>query len=557
MPSNNLKLVIIGGSLAGLTAATRARRINEKAEITIVESGNYIGIPLPALPEFAAGIIKKKESLITDVDIRIEQIYNIRILKNTKAIEIDREKKIVSVKDNNSGKISQIAYDKLLLACGNKFSIPSIAKNKLANVFTLKTIDDSINIQNFIKKTGAKDVTIVGTNYFGLMTASFFIKSGFNLSIIDNKQDITDDFDKDFNFLIKEELTNNGVKIYLNKDIKDYSKIEKERVSRIKLQDGSSIDTHLIIFLNHITPNYELAKKSGLDLNNANRIKVNEKFQTSDPDIYAVGSIIEQYHIINKKSFSKIPTGAATQLQAKLAGTIIAGGDANNRGIYESRLIVFENMTIGFVGLNSNDAKKYNINTISVALHTGSHERFIPGSKHIYMKILVNSDTKKIIGAQVSGKGDGVDKRLDTLSTAIYSGLTLEDINNLNLCYSPGLSVSKDPINILGAIGLDRFNGYSHAVDFDEVPFNSETLILDVRSKEEYLKSRIENSMCIPLNELRDRLNEIPKEKHIYIFGHIGIMGYIAERILKGNGFTNVFNIEGGILSIKMKEKNY
>jgi len=552
--NKKIKIVIIGGSIAGLSAATRARRINEYAEISIIDESKYIGIPLSGLPAYASGVLSNKETLLIGNEDRIKNIYNINIYKYHSAYEINLEKKEVYVKNLSTGKTFELNYDKLILATGNKYNLPKLQKRKISNLFFLRNIEDAIEIRDFIDKTSAKDITIAGSNLLSLITIGNLIKKGFNVTLIENNQIISNDFDEEFSYIIYDELIKNGVDIYLNSSIKDYIKIDRERINKIKLDNGAIINTHMIIFFPHIIPNTDLIKKLNLDRGDSDRIKVNEKMQTSNYNVFAAGNIAEANNYITKKPFTGYLTGASTQQQARVAGSVAAGKTSSFKGVLESKIIVLKNLTVGIVGLTLSNAKKLGYDVMPVTIYTGSHERFIPGSFQIHLKIIVNKEDRKILGAQVSGKGEGVDKRLDTLSTAINSSMTVDDLINLDLCYSPGVSTSKDPINILGMVAADRLDGLSNAVELENIKFENNPFILDVRNKKDYISSHIQNSKWIPLNELRSRINELPKDAYIYVYGYVGLQGYIAERILKGNGFEHVFNIEGGITSVKLME---
>ncbi len=551
--NKKLKILIIGGSVAGLSAATRARRINELAEITIIDDSKYIGYPISILPAFASGVINKKESVVSGQEEKIIEVYNIRILKNHKATQIDRKEKKVTIKNIETKKISEILYDKLILACGNKFILPKTSEIRSKNIFILKKFDDALNIRSYIEKTAAEEITIIGVNYLGLLTANNFIKKGFKVTIIEEKQRLMEEFDDEFSFLIKNELLKNGANVIVGASIKKLIRNDKDIVYKIMLDNGIVIHPQLVIFFERIAPNIDLANQSSLSIGNTGRIIVNNKMQTQDLDIFAVGNISETFNSITKCPGNNHLIGPA-QFQGRVAATNAAGVEMTYTGIIGTKIIKFQNLTIGITGLNKEYAKENGYNIFSLTIYAGNHERFFSGAEQLRLKIIVDKENRKVLGAQVSSKGDGVDKTLDVLATAIYSGLTVDDLINLNLSYSTELSTSKSPINIIAMAAANRLDGLSNTVNMNDIYVNDKICILDIRNKKEYLKSHIESSIWIPLNELRSRLDEIPKDMDIYIYGHIGVRGYIAERILKGSGFDSVFNIEGGLTSIKVSE---
>ncbi len=548
-----IKIVVIGGSIGGLTAAKRARRISELAEITIIEESKYIGGTNSALPFYTSGNIKKIETLYTEDEEELEEIYNIKLLKNYKAIDINRKEKKVIVKNLAIEKNIEIPYDKLVLACGSRFKLPKIVQKKIKNVFVLNSIQDAIEIREYTEKTSAKEILIVGSNYYSLITADSFIKKGFNVSLIDKKLIGLQEFDFEFNHILREEMKNKGIILYNNLSIKKFIKNDKEKISKVELNNNQTIDTHLILFYDNYLPNIELAKKAALDLGETERIKVDNKMITVDQDIFAIGSIAESYNRITnlpESSNFMIPV----QIQARVAGSVAAGQEMIYKGSIKITVIKFQDFVIGSAGLNIQALNKIGIDNYSVTLFAGDHERYQPINEKLHIKILINKENRRILGAQICGKSIKVDKKLDLLYTAIYSNLTIDDLQMLGLSYTPELSYSKNPINTLGMIATNRMDGLTEVLTINDILLESKLFILDIRNKDEYTKSHVEGSTWIPLNELRKRLDEIPKDINIYICGHVGIRGYIAERILKGNGFKNVFNIEGGITAIKLME---
>jgi NADPH-dependent 2,4-dienoyl-CoA reductase/sulfur reductase-like enzyme len=332
------KIIIIGGSIAGLTAATRARRLNERAQITIIEDSNYIGYHISALPAFVSGNIKKKESLLTDSEENLIEIYNIQVLKNHKAIEINATEKFIKIKNLSSNIIINLPYDKLILACGNKFQKPKIEGINLTNIFTFKNIQDATNILEYLEKTSAKSISIIGSNYYSLITVNMLLNKGYEITLIHDKPDILDDYDSDFNLLIKDELIRSGVTVYLDTQVKKFIKNDKNKASEIELSNKMKIKTHMVIFFHPYIPNIELAQQAELIIGNTGRIKVNQQLMTSNPNIFAIGNIAETFNAITKQA-DYAERISITTLQARIASTNAAGGNQLFRGIIGTKIL--------------------------------------------------------------------------------------------------------------------------------------------------------------------------------------------------------------------------
>jgi NADPH-dependent 2,4-dienoyl-CoA reductase/sulfur reductase-like enzyme/rhodanese-related sulfurtransferase len=552
MSEINYKILILGGGTSGISAATRARRINENAEISIIEESNYLAYQISSIPLFISGVIKNKDSIIAGNEEKLLEIYNIKIFKNYQALKIKRDEKKVIIKNLKTEFTSELYYDKLIIATGNNFLYQKNNGFSGQNFFTLKNIDDAISIRNYIEKTSARNITIIGSNHFSLNIANNLVQAGFIVSIIENSNKLIGEFDDEFNYLIKEEVIRSGVKLYLENQIKKIFKNQENIINKIEL-NNTVIDTQIVIYMDNMTPNTIIAHDSGLSVGKEGGIIVNIKMQTSDPNIFAIGGAAQTFNSISREREISTLIGPS-QFQGRVAGTVAGGGDMNFTGIIGTRYLKFNKLSIGMTGLTENVAKELGFEINSFTVFSGNYERFIPGATQLHLKIISDKTTRRILGALVSGKGDGVDKRLDVFAASIYSGLVVDDLINLNLCYSPEISTYKDPVNIVGMVGANRLDGISQSVKLNQITSYDKVTILDVRSKNEYQKEHLLNSIWIPLNQLRKKINEIPKDKSIYIYGHIGIRGYIAERILKGSGFTNVYNIDGGIASVKISE---
>ena len=547
---NNVKIVIVGGGTAGVSAATRARRINEDAEITIIEMSNYVAYPISALPAFICGKIKDKNGIISDYEEKLANIYKINVIKNSEVTKIDDNEKKVVIKNLKTNTTSEKSYDKLILANGSKFGVSY--KNNCPNFFKITNLDDAIAIRNYIDKTSARNITIIGENYFALILANAFVNSGFIVNIISEENKLFKELDDEFSFLLKEEFSRSGTRVFLNTTIDRYIKNENSVIYKLELSNYS-IDTQVVIYCKDLKPNTHLAYQIDIPVGDNGGILVNENMETKKQDIFAVGSVAESFNLITKENEISYFLGNA-QFQGRVAGSVAGGVPLEFKGIIGTKFLKFNKLSIGITGLSENTAKEKGFDISSLTIFNGNYERFISGSAKIHIKVIIDNKTRKILGAEICGKGEGVDKRLDVFATAIYASLTVDDLVNLNLCYTPDISTYKDPINVIGMVAANKLDGISNSVTLSEINFDEDLLILDIRTKIEYQKEHLLNSLWIPLDEIRKRIGEIPKEKIIYIYGHVGLRGYVAERILKGAGFQKVYNINGGITSIKISE---
>jgi len=547
-----MKILIIGGSIGGLTAATRCRRIDDSAEITVIDENSQIGSNLAALPAFVSRNIKNIEAITSDTEEELTNIYNITLKKNTKAISIDKTQKAVICKNLLSGKSELLLYDKLILATGSSLSLPK-GLTKATNFFILKNQFDAVNIANYIEKVAPKNILITGFNYYSLLVTHYFLKNGYRVTIVSEKDELTH-FDQEIKHLIIEELKKSGVELHLENSIKKMIPADKDIdvITKIKLDNDKQLDANLVIFMSKSMPAIELAKQAGLEIKNS-RIAVDKKMRTSDSSIYAIGNIALSFNMItNEPDYGELINN--TMQQAKVAASDIFNIDIEYKGKLENRMIVINNLFVGCTGINSDTSKNSFSSYETLTLYTSSCERFSQCPKRIVIKLIFKKDDKRIVGAQAYGYDRSIDKILDVVQTAIYANLTTDDLIRLNFCYSPEFSVHSSPLNVLGIIANDINNSLISTVKFNELENNKDYFILDIRTTNEYKKAHLEGAVNIPLKELRKRLTEIPKEKYILIYCNTGKISYIAERILRSNGFNSVANIEGGLSSIKLIE---
>ncbi len=539
-----MKVVIVGGVAGGASAAARLRRLDEKIEIVILERGAYISYANCGLPYYLSGKIQKEEDLVVQTPELLGKRFNLDIRTNQEVMEINQIKKTILIKDQIKNKTYEEKYDKLLLSPGAKPFIPPIKGLDTDKVFSLRDIPDVLAIKEFLEKKNPKRVVIFGAGYIGIEIAENLKKAGFIVTIIELMDQILGPLDYEMATLVHQHLKEKEVEFYLSDPVQS---IEHDGSCQILiLASGKKIKTDMIIMGVGVRPEIGLAKDAGLDIGTTGGIKVNEYLQTSDPDIYAVGDAIEVLDYISG-SAALIPLAGPANKQGRTAAGNILGERSVYNGTQGSSIIKVFDITIATTGNNEKLLKRNKITYQKSYTHSPSHAGYYPGASPISLKILFSPDDGKILGAQAVGK-EGVDKRIDVIATAIRAGLSVSDLENLELCYAPPYGSAKDPVNMAGYVANNIIKGdvdIFHWDEFEQHDLNN-CIILDVRKPDECEEGIIESAINIPLDELRDRLGELDNNKMILIYCQVGLRGYLAYRILKLNGFSKVKNLSGG-----------
>ena len=539
-----MKVLIIGGVAGGATTATRLRRLNEDAEIIILERGQYVSFANCGLPYYIGNDILDKSELIVQTPEKFKLRFNIDVRVLNEVIEIDRKNKIVLIKNVVNGDIYKESYDKLVLSPGAKPIKPNIEGIDNNKTFTLRNIPDTYKIKEYINNNNPKSAVIVGGGYIGIEMAENLFKLGIDITIVELGDHLIGPIDFDMSSIVKSYLIKKGMKVILSNGVQ---KIE-EYNNRVKVVlNKGDITTDMVIMSIGVTPETSLAKEANLELNKRGSIIVNDKMQTSDEDIYALGDAAEITNFVTKeKGF--IPLAGPANKQARTVANNICGIDSTYKGTQGSSIIKILDMTVAATGINEGMAKSLNLNYDKIFINSYSHATYYPNALPMVIKVIYEKITGKILGAQIVGH-DGVDKRCDVLATAIRGSMTASDLTELELCYSPPYSSAKDPVNMAGYvienIILDNVKTI-HFEDIQENLNNDNVLFLDVRTNNEYNKlGSIENSLNIPVDELRERIDEIDKNKKIFVFCHSGLRSYIAYKILVNKGY-DCYNLSGG-----------
>ncbi len=544
-----MKILIIGGVAGGAGIATRARRLNENAEIIMFEKGNNVSFSNCCLPFYLSGIVEKSENLILMNPKKFNNNYNIDARTNSEVISIDPKNKKVKVKNNITKEIYEETYDKLAISTGATAILPqSIEGINNKNVFVVKTVDDIVNLKNYIENKNAKEIAVIGAGFIGVEVAENLIKAGKNVSLIQGTNQIMNPLDKDMASILHKELHDNNVNLLLNE------RLEKIEENNIKLASGKTVTADVVVMSIGVRPETTLAKECGIEIGKTGAIKVNKNYQTNFPDIYAVGDVIEVSH---KLTGDKTIIGLAgpAHKQARIAANHMNGRIDKATGVIGTSSIHIFDLNVANTGLNEKTCIEKNINYDFTYTLTNDKVPVMPQKSPIFLKLIFEKPTGKILGAQAIGKGN-TDKRIDVIASLISMNGTIEDLANLELCYSPYYSSAKDVLNIAGLVASNILSEEYKQVPVTKVRelVEKKAFIIDVREKNEWDNGHLINSINIPISEFRNRLNEIPKDKPVYIHCRSGQRSYNVVKALKNIGYENVYNISGSFLGICYNE---
>lgn len=543
-----MKIVIIGGVAAGASAATKARRTNEHAQIVLLEQGEYVSFANCGLPYYVGGTIPKRDSLLVVREELFKKRYNIDVRTLSQVTKINRNRKTVTVLDKRNNTTYEESYDKLIIATGARpFVLPFLKDCK--NSYTCFTLYDVDKIKEAFSAAPVKKAVVIGAGYIGMELAEQLNLLGVDCTIVELKSSILPQFDKEMTNPVVYTLKEKGIDVKTGLSVVDADVVDGV-AKRLKLSNGEEIECDVVFQTAGVIPNVELAREAGLEVNRG--IVVNNKMQTSDPDIYAAGDAVEVKSIITGKNVW-IPLAGPANKQGRVAGCNAAGGNLEFKGVIGSSIIKVFDWALAKVGLSEAECKDQGLDYNVTIVHPLHHAGYYPGGRQLTIKLIFDNSTGRIYGAQVIGK-EGVDKRADVIATAIYAGLTVFDLENLDLVYAPPFSSAKDPVIMAGMTASNIIRGEVKNILPDrvfELLDNPEYLILDVRTPEEYEFGHIKGAVNIPVDELRNRLNELPKDKKIIVYCGVGFRSYHGCLILKANGF-DCWNMSGGWTSWRM-----
>lgn len=541
------KFLIIGGVAGGMSAATRLRRLNEDAKIIVFERGPHVSFANCGLPYYVGDEIKDRSHLIVQTAEALKQRFNLDVRENTEVISVDSNSKTVTVKTND--KVYIESYDKLILSPGAKPFIPEITGlSDSENVFTLRNIPDVDKIVEFIDQKDPRTVTIIGAGFIGLEMAENLSKRGLKVTIIEKASHILPTIDTEMAAFVNAELLKHNVKVLTNVAANKFND------KKISLDNGEVISSDLTILSVGIQPETNLAKMAGIELGLRDGIIVDEHYETSIKDIFAVGDAIVVKNQLGQDALISLASPA--NRQGRQVADIISGLPVKNRGSQGTAIVRVFELQVASTGMSERQVQLSNLVYKAVHITANDHAGYYPGATGITLKLIFNPETGVMYGAQAVGQ-KGVDKRIDILSTAIKAGLTIFDLPELELTYAPPFGSAKDPVNMLGYVAMNIALGQSDNIQWHELAgeLGQGKLLLDVRNSVEINQGKFKNSICIPLDELRNRLSELDKKQSYIVSCQSGLRSYNAERILKQNGF-DVKNLDGayGLYSLVTEE---
>lgn len=538
-----MKVVIVGGVAGGATAAARIRRLDEKAEILIFERSGYISYANCGLPYYIGGVIPRREDLTLQTPRSFYDRFRIQVKVRHEVTALHPEEKMVTVKNLETGEEFRESYDKLLLAPGAKPLKPPFEGNDLEQVFTLRTVEDTFKIHDYIQSHHPKSAVLAGGGFIGLEMAENLRELGMEVTIVQRGSQLMPPFDQDMAAYIQAEMRRHGVNLALDRSVEGLR--PREGGVEVLLKDAPSLYGDMVILAMGVTPDSKLAREAGLALGMRDSILVNDRMETSQPDIYAVGDAVQVKHFVTGEDALIALAGPANR-QARIAGDNICGGDSRYTGSQGSSILKVFDLTAAATGLNQRAASRL-YDTERVILSPMNHAGYYPGGRNMTLKVVFDRESHKVLGAQIVGY-DGVDKRIDVIATAIRAGMKIQDLAELDLAYAPPYSSAKDPVNMAGFIGENLIQGIVKQWGLEALPAlmdNPGVTLVDTRTPGEYAGGHIPGFVNIPVDELRQRLGEIPEGKPVYLICQSGLRSYLASRILAGLGWE-VYNFPGG-----------
>jgi len=545
-----MKVVIVGGVAGGATAAARLRRLDENAHIVMFERGEHISFANCGLPYYIGGVIRSKDKLTLQTPESFSRRYNVDVRVKSEVIRINRQNRTVSVKDLATGNTYEEAYDVLILSPGAEPMVPNPDWARLDAVFTLRSIPDTFKITEYVQRINPRRAAVVGAGYVGMEMAENLHQLGLEVSIIEMADHVIPPLDAEMAAEVHHHILGKGISLYLGKGLTAIR--QSAGGYELTLSDGENLTADMVILAAGVRPDSRLAVEAGLETGLRGCIVTNDRMQTSDPSIYAVGDAIEvKDFVTGKKVF--VPLASPANKQARIAADNICGLDSAYGGTQGTAILKVFDMTVAVTGSNERALKAAGVDYEKSYTYSASHAGYYPGAAFMTIKLLFEKKSGTILGAQIVGH-QGVDKRIDVLATAIRARMKVQDLAGLELAYAPPFGSAKDPVNIAGYVASNILNGTMrifHWHDADGLDASRATL-LDVRTEAEFKKGTLKNAVNIPLDSLRERLDELDKNKPVYVFCQVGMRGYVASRILMQRGFKEVYNLSGGYRLYRM-----
>ncbi|MGE5422049.1 MAG: FAD-dependent oxidoreductase [Ignavibacteriales bacterium] len=541
------KIVIVGGVAGGASAAARLRRLDEFAEIIMVEKGPDISFANCGLPYYVSGVISRRDSLLVQTPAAMRSRFNIDVRVLSEVTRIIPDVKEIEITEAASGRIYKENYDVLILSPGASPIVPSIPGADLDNVFTVRNLPDIDRIKGWVDQKNPSSAVVVGGGFIGLEMAENLKQRGLQVTLVEAANQVMAPLDIEMAKIVHRYLLRQGIDLRLNDGL--LSMEGDKEVRKVKLASGASVSADMVVLGIGVRPEAVLAKNAGLKVGVTGGIEVGETLQTSDPSIYAIGDAIQVKSYVGGNEVL-IPLAGPANKQGRLVADVICGRNARYEGTLGTAIAKLFDLSVAATGLNEKNLKKLGRPYQVSYTHPAPHATYYPGGANMSMKLIFDPTHGDILGAQIVGF-QGVDKRIDVLATCIRKGLNIFDLQELELAYAPPFSSAKDPVNMAGYVAGNIINGDVDVVQWQQVDELMEqgALLLDVRMPGEVKMGAIEGCLNIPLDDLRDHLHELPKDRLIIAYCRVGLRGYLAARILKQHGFTMVKNLSGGFLT--------
>lgn len=539
-----MKVVIVGGVAGGATAAARIRRLDENAEIKIFEKSGYISYANCGLPYYIGGEISDREELTLQTPESFNARFRVDVKVRHEVVAINPDRKTVTVRNLSGGEVFEEKYDKLVLSMGAKPIRPNLPGIDDERIFTVRNVEDTFRIKDYIDTTKPEKAVVIGGGFIGIEMAENLRRLGTEVTLVEAAPQLMAPFDGDMAAFIHAEVRAAGVKLVLGGMVDGFESNGKSL--GVRLKDGDIISCDMAVLAIGVAPDTALAKDAGFELGIKGSIVVNERMETSVSDVYAVGDAVQIKNFVTGKPALISLAGPANK-QARIAADNICGKDSRYNGAQGSSVIKVFRLTAAATGINERTAKSEGIDADKVILSPMNHAGYYPGGKIMTMKVVFEKGTYRLLGAQIVGF-DGVDKRIDVLATAIRAGMKVTDLTELDLAYAPPYSSAKDPVNMAGFMAeniRDGLVGQWYYDDEPTLPRDGSVTLLDVRTAQEFATGNIDGFVNIPVDELRERAEELDKDKPVYVICQSGLRSYIAARILARRGFE-VYNFAGG-----------
>lgn len=545
----NKKIVVVGGVGGGASAAARARRLDEFAEITMFEKGPDVSFSNCSLPYHLSGLIPDANSIVLKTPQQFKKQYNINAEVNSEVVDVFADKKAVTVKNTQTGALKTVNYDELILSPGAKPIMPRIIKGiDQENVFSIRNVVDIKNLQSYLNVNKVKDVAIIGGGFIGLEVCENLVQAGKKVSLIEAADHVLKTIDDDFAELVHKDLYDHGVNLILNDGL---SEIDADH---IELQSGREVEAQAVVMAIGVQPDTALASKIGCKLTDTGSIAVDQHYQTSLPNIYAVGDAIEVTNMLTRKK-TRLALAFPAQIEARDAIDHIYGRNVQNKGVIGSQVIHLLDLNVASTGLTEEQCLAQGIDHRAVTVIPKNKVGIMPNATPLYLKLIFAYPSGEVLGGQALGQSD-VDKQIDVIATMITMHGNISDLTHLELCYSPWFSTAKNAVNMAALVAENILNGEYRQVQITDVRQLVErgAFIIDAREPSEYAQGHITTAKNIPLSEFRDRLGEIPTDKPVYVHCLTGQRSYNMVRALNNRGFKNVINISGSFMELQQFE---